>query len=132
MQYVSFETAQAWIVSPMLRVRVTERVAVTARYSRSTTEFQSSGVWVGGDSGLVGIAARPWARVWLDLAYTRGIEDFDTLSIDRLGAFKADGVRGSTSLELPSLTAITGTYEFQWREQDVRMLRVTVGLVQRF
>ena len=70
-------------VSPTLSVRVSERVAVKLRYSRSATEFQSSGLWIEGKSSLVGVAVRPWSRVWLDLAYTHGIEDFDTLSIDR-------------------------------------------------
>jgi YaiO family outer membrane protein len=131
-QYVDFDLARAWIVAPGLTVPVAERFTIIARYVSSATEFASSGEWTDKSSGSVGVRTRLLDRLWVDVAYASGIENFDTLSTDRLGDFSANTFRGSARIELPSLTSVAATYEMQWREHDARMHRVTAGLVQRF
>jgi tetratricopeptide (TPR) repeat protein len=131
-QWVDFEAARAVIVSPGLTVQMNDALAVLARYSRSETEFLSSGDWIGHDSGLLGVRLRLLPRVWAEGAWATGIENFDTLSIDRLGKFDADTLRGALQIDFRSLTSIHGTYEYQWRGDDTKMLRVTASVVQRF
>jgi len=60
------------------------------------------------------------------------VESFDTFSTDRLGEFRANTVSGGLRIDLPTLTSILGVYEFQWREQDVNMSRITISFAQRF
>ena len=139
MQYVSFEpglsglqTARAWFAMPILTVRVNDDFLIVARYAHSWSEFDSGGSWVGNDSGSIGAQLRLLPRAWVGVAWAGGVESFDTLSVDRLGDFNANTVRGDVRLDLRSLTSIAGAYEYQWREGDLQMMRVTFGLVQRF
>lgn len=138
-QYVSFEpgliglqTARAWFAMPILTVRVNDDFLIVARYAHSSSEFDSSGSWVANDSGSIGAQFRLLPRAWVGVAWAGGVESFDTLSVDRLGDFNANTVRGDVRFDLKSLTSIAGAYEYQWREGDLRMMRVTFGLVQRF
>jgi len=138
-QYVSFEpsliglqTARAWFAMPILTVRVNDDFLIVARYAHSSSEFDSSGSWVANDSGSIGAHLRLLPQAWVGVAWARGVESFDTLSIDRLGDFNANTVRGDVRFDFQSLTTIAGAYEYQWREGDLRMMRVTFGLVQRF
>jgi hypothetical protein len=71
-------------------------------------------------------------RVWLDAGYAFGTENFDTLSPDRLGDFRAQTVSGGIRFDFPSLTSVYGGYEQQWRRDGVRMGRFGLSLVQRF
>jgi len=131
-RYADFDAARAWILSPGLTWWFSDRLAVTARYFHSETEFADSGGTSSNDSGLVRVRARLWPRVWVHGSYASGTESFETLSIDRLGEFRADTAGGGFQIDLPSLTTFAGAYEFQWRDNDTRMARVTVTLVQRF
>ena len=115
-----------------MTVRVTRDLRLLARYSRSVTEFEASGDWVVNDSGLLGLRLQVTPQVWLEGAWAGGLESFDTLSVDRLGDFNANTLRAAMQIDLRSLTSLAGAYEYQWRQDDQRMTRVTVGLVQRF
>jgi hypothetical protein len=39
---------------------------------------------------------------------------------------------GAIQILLPSLTSIVGSYDYQWRPDDVRMGRASIALVQAF
>lgn len=139
LQYVDFEpstpgaiAARAWILSPGLSVRLSDDLTALARYYRSLTEFAASGDWVVNDSGLLGLRLQVSPRVWIEGAWAGGTESFDTLSIDRLGNFDANTLRAAMQIDFGSLTSIAGAYEYQWRQDDQRMTRVTANLVQRF
>lgn len=131
-RYADFDAARVWVLSPGLTWWFGDRLAVTARYFRSETTFADAGGTSGNDSGLVRVRVRPWPRVWVHASYASGTESFETLSLDRLGEFRADTAGGGFQIDLPSLTTFAGAYEFQWRDNDTRMTRVTVTLVQRF
>lgn len=139
LQYVAFEssapdtsTARAWILSPGLTVRLSPDLTLLARYYRSLTEFSASGDWIVNDSGLLGLRLQLSPRVWVEGAWAGGTETFDALSIDRLGDFDANTLRAAMEIDVGSLTSIAGAYEYQWRQDDQRMMRVSAGLVQRF
>ena len=70
-------------------------------------------------------------RVWLQTGYAAGVEDFEHFSIDRVGDFHANTLSGGLRLDLPTLTAIVGNYERQWRT-GANMNRVSLSLQQRF
>jgi hypothetical protein len=60
------------------------------------------------------------------------VSDFDLFSIDEIGRFNAHAVSGGVRWDLPTLTSVIATYEYQWRAGDVQRQRVTVSLGQRF
>jgi hypothetical protein len=77
-------------------------------------------------------SVRAGRRVWTHVGYARGTEDFDTLSPDRAGDFRANTVSGGVRLDLRSLTSVSGVYEHQWRPDDIEMQRLSLSLIQRF
>jgi hypothetical protein len=70
--------------------------------------------------------------VFLDLGYARGVEDFESFSIDRIGAFRAHTGSAGVHVDLTSLTSLGAAYEFQSRRNGVEAQRVTIGLSQSF
>ena len=86
------------------------------------------------DSHALGLRGdyRAAPRVTVNAGYTRGTENLDTLSPDRVGDFRANTVSGGVQIDLRSLTSVVGGYEHQWRPSDVQMRRFTVSLRQRF
>jgi hypothetical protein len=70
--------------------------------------------------------------VWLHGAYTRGVENFDNFSVDRIGAFRAHTGTAAVQVILPTLTSIVGSYDYQHRANGVTMGRINVALVQSF
>jgi tetratricopeptide (TPR) repeat protein len=131
-EFVGLETATAWFVTPTVTFRVNDDFSVFGRYTHSSSEFDESGASVGNDSGAVGARFRLVPQMWIGVSWAGGVEDFDTLSIDRLGDFNANTLKGDVRIDLASLTSIVGAYEYQWREADQQMMRATFGLVQRF
>ena len=71
-------------------------------------------------------------RIWATGGFIRGVENFDSFSIDEAGEFHAKTASGSVQILLPSLTSILGRYDYQWRQDSVRMGRATISLVQAF
>ena len=120
------------VVSPGVTGWVNDRLNLGFRYHLAVTEFGGTSSIQEGHSILVSAAYRTYPRVWLSAGYARGVESFDTFSTDRLGEFRGNTVSGGVRIHLPTLTSILGVYEFQSREQDVNMSRVTISLAQRF
>ena len=63
--------------------------------------------------------------------YAAGVEDFENFSIDRVGDFRANTLSGGFRIDLPTLTAVVGNYERQWRT-GADMNRFSLSLQQRF
>lgn len=133
-RHVSFDGASVWIASPALVYWISDRWAVTGRYFRSQTNYDRTTLGsVGANSGAVQTSVNVRPRLWLSAAYARGNETFETLSPDRIGRFGADTLGGGARVDLPSLSSVAVGVEHQWRhDNDRRMLRVTVGVAQRF
>lgn len=131
-RYFDFPSAQVSVVSPGVTWWPHDRVSILARYYLSITDFAARSELENGHSLALRTAVRIVPRVWANGGYTRGTDNFETLSPDRLGDFDADTVSGGVRVDLPSLTSVFGLYEHQWRPNSVVMKRLSVSLLQRF
>ncbi len=131
LRYFDFFGANVTMLSPAVTVAVTPRWTFGLRYALTTSDTAIA-------SGIKGhtldlraaheIAPRVWARG----GYVRGVENFENFSIDRIGDFRANTANAAVQILLPSLTSIIGSYDYQWRQNGVRMGRINVSLVQAF
>jgi YaiO family outer membrane protein len=127
-----FDSSQMWAFGPAIRVAFTDNVALSASLMRTLTEFAGAQELVGDSAGKISLGFRIHPRLWLEAGYAGGIEDFDRVTIDRLGEFGANTVSGTARLDLRSLTTIVGTYEYQQIEDNTEMGRFTLRFIQRF
>jgi YaiO family outer membrane protein len=131
-RFFNFEGARVTTLSPALTFWPTERLSVGLRYALSVTDTPMFLTTSMGHSAQMNGSYQVFPRVWLDLGYARGVEDFDYLSIDRIGAFQANTGSAGVRVDLPWLTSLVGTYERQQRQDDSTMQRIKFGIVQRF
>ena len=131
-RYIDFPSARVSVLSPGVTWWPSARTSFAARYYLSVTDFPAlTGVQQDHSAAFRG-SRRILSRAWLDAGYAYGTEDFETLSPDRVGDFRAHTASGGIRIDLPSLTSIHGTYEHQWRPNSVRMGRFSVSLQQGF
>jgi YaiO family outer membrane protein len=128
----NFDSAQMWAFGPAVRVNFTDSVALSASLMRTLTEFSGLSDRIGDSAGKISVGFRVHPRLWLETGYAGGIEDFDRVTIDRLGEFHAKTVSGTARLDFRSLTTIVGTYEYQRIEAGTEMGRLTFRLIQWF
>jgi YaiO family outer membrane protein len=131
-RYFNFPSAQLSVVSPGVTWFPNERMSIGVRYYLAVTDF-ATGAGVQDDHS-VGVRGSHQLvpRLWLNAGYAYGTENFDTLSPDRIGDFRAHTASGGLRLDLRSLTSVSGGYEHQWRPDAVQMGRFTVSVMQRF
>ena len=131
-RFIDFPSAQVSALSPGVTFWATDRLALGARYSLLLTDRPTLTQME--DSHAVALRGdyRAAPRVSVNAGYTRGTENLDTLSPDRVGDFRANTVSGGVQIDLRSLTSVVGGYEHQWRPDAVQMRRFTVSLQQRF
>ena len=131
LRYFDFIGANVLMLSPGVTVAPTPRWTVGLRYALTSTDFATV-TGIQNHTFDVRVARELTPRIWARGGYVRGIENFDTFSIDQAGEFHANTATAAVQILLPSLTSILGTYDYQWRPNDVRMGRATVSLVQAF
>ncbi|MBI2188602.1 MAG: tetratricopeptide repeat protein [Acidobacteria bacterium] len=131
-RYFDFTGARTTFLSPGVSWPASDRLSLGLRYALSWTETSTRTHVAIGHTAQVRGAYRLLRRVSLEGGYAAGVEDFETFSIDRIGDFRANTVSGGVRLELPTLTAIVGGYERQWRRGSIDMGRATVAIQQRF
>lgn len=131
-RYFDFTGARTSLFSPAVSWLASERLTVDLRYAMSWSESTTILTGQAGHSVQVRGDYRLYRRIRVQAGYAGGVEDFENFSIDRIGDFRANTAMGGLRLQLPTLTAIVGGYEHQWRENNVSMGRVTVALQQRF
>lgn len=131
-RYFDFPSAQVSVISPGVTWFPHERVSLAARYFAAITDFATAVDDETAHSLALRAGYQLIPRLWINGGYTRGTENFETLSPDRVGDFRANTASGGLRLDLRSLTSILGQYEHQWRPLDVRMQRFSVSLLQRF
>jgi YaiO family outer membrane protein len=131
-RFFDFANAHTSVLSPAVTWSVTPRVSLGGEYLLAITTFDALAGLEDSHSGTVraGYLAAP--RLWLTGSATRGIENLETLSPDRLGNFDATTVSGGVQIDLPSLTSVRAVFERQWRTGDITMSRLSLSLVQRF
>jgi YaiO family outer membrane protein len=131
-RYLDFNGAWMAVVSPAVTWWASDRLSVGLRYAHSITKSNQLFDTEHGNTLHARGAYRYRPRLWLLGGYAAGVEDFDTVSIDEIGRFRAHAVSGGVRWDLPSLTSLTGTYDYQWRSNDVGRSRLLVGLAHRF
>jgi Tfp pilus assembly protein PilF len=131
LRYFDLYGANVVMLSPGVTVAPAPRWTVGLRYALTSTDFATI-TGIRSHTLDVRIAREIAPRIWARGGYVRGVENFDNFSIDRAGEFKANTASGAVQILLPSLTSIVGSYDYQWRKDDVRMGRASVSLVQAF
>jgi YaiO family outer membrane protein len=130
-RYVGFERSNVSVFSPGVGW-LGSRARAALSYSLAITNYDGVADADDGHTGSLDSAYRVQPRVWLTLGYTYGVDDFDTLSVDRIGRFRAHTAKGGFQIDLATLTSLTGRYDYQWREGDTTMQRIWVSLAQSF
>jgi tetratricopeptide (TPR) repeat protein len=131
-RFLNFVGEHASIVGPAVHYTATSRLELDLRYALVITELAGA---LGSDrspSAAAQATYRFGTRTFLAGGYARGIENFQAISIDRIGLFDANTLLARVRFDLPSVTSVQGDYEHQWRPGGFTMSRLTVSLVQRF
>jgi YaiO family outer membrane protein len=131
-RYLDFNGAWMAVLSPAVSWWASDRLSLGLRWAHTmgrTNEVLNN---EHGNTVHARAAYRVKPRLWITGGFARGIEDFETASIDQIGNFEANTIGGGFRFDLPSLTSIVGGYDYQWRVNDVRRGRFTIGLAQRF
>jgi YaiO family outer membrane protein len=130
-RYFDFFGANVTMVSPAVTLTPSNSWTLGLRYAMTSTDTATvSGVR--GHSLQLRAAHEIRPRIWLHGGYTRGVENFDNFSVDRIGEFRAHTGTAAVEFVLPTLTSIVGGYDYQHRDGGVTMGRINVSLVQSF
>lgn len=131
-RYLDFLGARATIIGPAVQYAVTDRWTLDLRLAAVITEFPALRPVESSPAALARASYRLRPRVSVLGGYARGIENFQAVSIDRVGDFRANTVSGGVQIDMPSLTSLQGRYERQWRPSDPNMGRFSISVVQGF
>ncbi len=130
-RYFDFFGANVVMVSPAVTMAPSSRWTLGLRYAMTKTDTALS-TGVRGYTLQLRAAHELRPRMWLHGAYTRGVENFENFSSDRIGAFRAHTATAAVQVLLPTLTSIVGSYDYQKRPNGVKMGRINIALVQSF
>ena len=131
LRYFDFFGANVLLLSPGVTVAPSTQWTVGLRYAVTSTDLATV-TGIKSHTFDVRVARELKPRIWARGGYVRGIENFENFSIDRVGDFRANTAMAALQILLPSLTSIVGSYDYQWRADDVRMGRASIALVQAF
>jgi YaiO family outer membrane protein len=132
LRYFDFTGAQVTVFSPGVTWFPLEKMSVGLRLAWAGTNFAGRASNETNFTGALTGSYLVYPRVWASLGYVRGVDNFETYTVDRVGDFAADTVSAGVRVDLPTLTTVLGRYEYQWRRNDVEMGRFTLSLAQRF
>jgi hypothetical protein len=127
-----FPQTAVWITSPEVTFWVSDRLAVSGRYSRRFTTHRGPLRPISDNSEMLRSHLRVRDGVWVDLGYARGVESFDEASPDRPGRFQAHTVLAGSRIDLSRQMAVNVNAERQARSTGLRVMQISVGIVQRF
>jgi len=130
-RYADFQGAHVSVITPGAEW-LGPKASLAFSYSLATTTLEGFSDAVYGHSATVDGRYRLQPRFWIRLGYAYGVENFDSLSPDRLGNFKAHTARGGLRIDMATATSLFGLYEYQQRPGDIKMNRVSVSLSQSF
>lgn len=131
LRYFDFFGANVLMLSPGVTLAPAPRWTVGLRYALTSTDLATV-TGIKSHTFDLRIARELTPRIWARGGYVRGVENFDNFSLDRAGEFRANTATAALQILLPSLTSIVGSYDYQWRADDVRMGRASIALVQAF
>jgi Flp pilus assembly protein TadD len=128
-RHLNFAGSDLTAVSPVFAWD-RDRWRVDARYTYSRSAFEATGESRGDHSVLLRGTRQQWRRVALLGAYAYGIESFEDLTADRVGALGTTTLAPAVRIDLKSLTRIATTWEHQWRSNQTTIDRFTVSVIQ--
>lgn len=131
-RYFGFDGAHMTTFSPAVTFQPGDRLSLSLRYAFSLTGVDG---FDGSTDGHTGQLRGSWLlrpRVTILAGYSYGIDDFDALSIDRVGAFTAHTGSAGVRVDLRTLTSLGAVYQYQSRDAGVRLQRLTVTIGQSF
>src|SRR5262245_21818841 len=131
LRYFDFLGATVVMLSPGVTVTPAPRWTVGLRYALTSTDYATV-TGVRNNTFDVRVARELTPRIWARGGFVRGVDNFENFTIDEAGEFHAKTVGAALQILLPSLTSIVGSYDYQWRRDDVRMGRARIALVQAF
>ena len=107
-----------------------DRWRFDGRYTYSQSSFDQTGESSGDHSVMIRNTWQGLRRLALLGTYAYGIESFEDLTADRLGALGTSTLAAGVRLDVPSLTRINVTWEHQWRSNGTALDRFVIGVVQ--
>ena len=128
-RHLNFADSDLTAVSPVFALD-RDRWRADVRYTYSRSRFDSTGESTGDHSVMLRGTRQQWRRVALLGTYAYGIESFDDLTTDRIGALGSTTLAPGIRIDLRSLTRIAATWEHQWRSNHTAVDRFTVSVVQ--
>ena len=128
-RHLTFAGSDLTAVSPVFAWD-RDRWRVDTRYTYSRSAFDATGESRGDHSLMLRGTWQQWRRVALQGAYAYGIESFEDLTADRIGAFGTTTLASGIRIDLKSVTRIGTTWEHQWRSNHTAINRFTVSLIQ--
>ncbi len=130
-RYFDFFGANVLMLSPGVTIAPTPQWTVGLRYALTSTDFATI-TGIQNNTFDVRVAREIAPRIWARGGFVRGVDNFENFTIDEAGEFHAKTASAGLQILLPSLTSIVGSYDYQWRKDDVRMGRARIALVQAF
>lgn len=132
-RYFDFTGARVFAFSPAVRWTVAERLAAGATYAWMATQTAAVPGITSGQSLTVRGEYQWLRRVAFDLRYALGVDNFENLSVDQIGDFRAKTVTLGGRAQSASLLSISAAYQRQWRDDSIGdMNRFIVAIGQRF
>jgi hypothetical protein len=128
-RHLSFDGSDLTAVSPVFAWD-RDRWRADTRYTYSRSSFVATGESRGDHSVLLRSTRQQWRRVALQGAYAYGIESFEDLTADRVGALGTTTAAAGIRIDLKSITRITTTWEHQWRSNQTTIDRFTLSVIQ--
>jgi tetratricopeptide (TPR) repeat protein len=107
-----------------------DRWRTDTRYTYSRSAFDATGESRGDHSVLLRGTRQQWRRVAMQGAFAYGIESFEDLTADRVGALGTTTLAAGVRIDLKSLTRVVTTWEHQWRSNETTFERFTVAVIQ--
>ena len=131
LRFAEFQQADVQIGGAGLKLALPKQTAAWVDYYRFSTdyEFALSDIV---HSWVLGVSGHPKRDWLLGAEYTRGPDQLDLLTIDRLGEFEANTYSAFTEFLLTPMVSAHGRYDYQDRPEGSRMHRATGRLIFRF
>lgn len=131
-RYLDFNGARMVVLSPAMTWWASDRLSIGLRYAHAISQSNAVTSNMHGNTFHARGAYRFRPRLWFTGGYTAGIDDFETVSIDQIGNYRAHSLSGGVRYDLPSLTSIVGGYDYQWQPNEIQRSRFSIGFAQRF
>jgi hypothetical protein len=126
-----FDGVDVFAVSPLFAWD-RDRWRTDTRYTYSHSSFAATGEAADNSSFFARETWRPAWRLNVNVAYAYGIENFEDLTADRIGALGANTIATGLRIRTAPFAQIFATWEHQWRSNDTVMDRFTLAVMKSF